>query len=164
MRILPVSQEGPPWWFYAALVGGIVLSALMFLLHLALQRRRKERRCRQCGRILLSAWTRCLFCGASLGAPDGPGLQFVSGPLLGQTVRLESEVTTIGSVEGNVIQLADCSVSRKHAGIRRLDGAFELADLGSAQGIYVNGEKVARRQLASGDVIRVGTSEMIFRN
>ena len=42
--------------------------------------------------------------------------------------------------------LTDTGVSRKHVGIRRVDGGFELADLGSTNGVYVNGEKVARRR------------------
>jgi len=72
-------------------------------------------------------------------------------------------VTTIGSTAGNTVLLTDTGVSRKHLGIKRLEGGYELADLGSTNGVYVNGEKVARRKLEVGDVIRVGTTEMVFR-
>jgi pSer/pThr/pTyr-binding forkhead associated (FHA) protein len=72
-------------------------------------------------------------------------------------------VTTIGSVEGNTVLLQDTGVSRKHVGIRRVDGGYELADLGSTNGVFVNGEKAARRRLVAGDVIRIGTSEALFR-
>jgi pSer/pThr/pTyr-binding forkhead associated (FHA) protein len=90
-------------------------------------------------------------------------LEFVSGPLVGRTVDLNRDVTTIGSVAGNTVHLTDTGVSRKHVGIKRLDDGYELADLGSTNGVYVNGEKVARRKLEVGDVIRVGTTEIVFR-
>jgi pSer/pThr/pTyr-binding forkhead associated (FHA) protein len=40
---------------------------------------------------------------------------------------------------------------------------YELADLGSTNGIYVNGHRVPKKTLEEGDVIRVGNSELIFR-
>ena len=64
---------------------------------------------------------------------------------------------------GNTVLLTDTGVSRKHVGIKRVEGGYELADLGSTNGVYVNGEKVARRKLEVGDVIRVGTTEIVFR-
>ena len=63
-----------------------------------------------------------------------------------------------------MLVLADPAVSRKHAGIRKVESNYELADLGSTNGVYVNGEKVAKKKLALGDVIRVGTTEMVFKN
>ena len=87
----------------------------------------------------------------------------MTGPLQGRSVQLDAEVTTIGSAPGSTVVLSDNGVSRKHAGIRKANGAYEIADLGSSNGIYVNGEKVAKKQLKLGDVIRVGTTEMIFK-
>jgi pSer/pThr/pTyr-binding forkhead associated (FHA) protein len=84
----------------------------------------------------------------------------------GKTIALDTEVTTIGSAPGSTVTLKDAGVSRKHAGIRRLtdgDSGYELADLGSTNGVYVNGEKVAKKKLQLGDVIRVGASEMVFK-
>ena len=118
--------------------------------------------CKKCGRILLPEWQKCKFCGTSL-VETKPELEVTSGPLSGKVISLERDVTTIGSVVGNTILLTDTGVSRKHAGIRRVAAGFELADLGSTNGVYVNGEKVAKRKLEIGDVIRIGTSEMVFR-
>ena len=73
-------------------------------------------------------------------------------------------MTTIGSAPGTSVQLEGQGVSRKHAGIRKADGGYELADLGSTNGVYVNGERVAKKQLRSADVIRVGTTEIVFRS
>jgi pSer/pThr/pTyr-binding forkhead associated (FHA) protein len=111
---------------------------------------------------MLPTWTKCRFCGAT-AAEQRAELEFVSGPLVGQTVGLDRDVTTIGSVAGNTVLLTDTGVSRKHIGIKRVDNGYELADLGSTNGVYVNGEKVARRKLEVGDVIRVGTTEIVFR-
>jgi pSer/pThr/pTyr-binding forkhead associated (FHA) protein len=80
-----------------------------------------------------------------------------------QTLQLTEEVTTLGSVAGNTVVLADPAVSRKHAGIRRVDGGYELADLGSTNGIYINGRKVPKKMLEEGDVIRVGNTEAVFK-
>ena len=121
-----------------------------------------ERPCRSCGRVMLATWAKCRFCGAA-AAEQRAELEFVSGPLVGQTVNLDRDVTTIGSVAGNTVLLTDTGVSRKHIGIKRIDSGYELADLGSTNGVYVNGEKVARRKLEVGDVIRVGTTEIVFR-
>jgi pSer/pThr/pTyr-binding forkhead associated (FHA) protein len=90
-------------------------------------------------------------------------LEFILGPMAGHVLELRDEVTTVGSVAGNTVVLADPAVSRKHAGIRRVEGGYELADFGSTNGIYVNGHRMPRKLLAGGDVIRVGNSELIFR-
>ncbi|MEZ4401737.1 MAG: FHA domain-containing protein [Kofleriaceae bacterium] len=115
--------------------------------------------CQACRRVMRPDWPRCLFCG---WMPVGR-LEFVLGPLTGHVVELRDDVTTVGSVVGNSIVLADPAVSRKHAGIRRIDGGYELADLGSTNGIYVNGHRLPKKNLVPGDVIRVGNSEAVFR-
>ena len=152
-----------PPWAAPALVGALVgVAALLLVVALVRRRRPREVACNGCGRVLMPDWVKCRFCGAPVRELRGE-LEFVSGPLVGQTVGLDREVTTIGSVAGNTVLLSDTGVSRKHIGIKRVDGGWELADLGSTNGVYVNGEKVARRKLEVGDVIRVGTTEMVFR-
>lgn len=152
-----------PPWAAPAMVGGVIGLALLLLVVALVRRRRPaEVVCRGCGRVLMPDWAKCRFCGTPARELRAE-LEFVSGPLLGQTIGLDRDVTTIGSVAGNTVLLADTGVSRKHIGIKRLDGGYELADLGSTNGVYVNGEKVARRKLEVGDVIRVGTTEMVFR-
>jgi pSer/pThr/pTyr-binding forkhead associated (FHA) protein len=118
--------------------------------------------CQSCHRVLMAGWDTCRFCGTPVGQVRGE-LEFVSGPLVGQTINLDREVTTIGSVAGNTVLLTDTGVSRKHVGIKKVGNGYELADLGSTNGVYVNGEKVARRRLATGDVIRIGATEIVFR-
>lgn len=75
---------------------------------------------------------------------------------------LESEYT-IGRAPENSIPIADGSVSSKHARLYQRDGGFFLEDLGSRNGSYVNGERVAEpRLLADGDLVRFGKVLMTF--
>jgi hypothetical protein len=154
------AAAGLPQWALPAVGGFLGLGGL--LLVLATRGKKPELKCKKCGRVLLPDWDRCKFCKAPLRELRAE-LEFVSGPLVGQTVNLDREVTTIGSTAGNTVLLSDTGVSRKHVGIRRMETGYELADLGSTNGVFVNGEKVARRLLEVGDVIRVGTTEIVFR-
>lgn len=115
--------------------------------------------CGGCQRVMLPAWTKCLFCGWAPAAR----LEFILGPMANQVLVLAEEVTTIGSVAGNSVVLADPAVSRKHAGIRKLESNYELADFGSTNGVYVNGQKVPKKTLEPGDIIRVGNTEAVFK-
>jgi FHA domain-containing protein len=59
--------------------------------------------------------------------------------------------------------LSDANVSRRHAEIRPRGGTWVLSDLGSTNGVSVNGVKVDRsRVLSPGDVIELGTSSVTF--
>jgi pSer/pThr/pTyr-binding forkhead associated (FHA) protein len=61
------------------------------------------------------------------------------------------------------IVLDDANVSRRHAEVRPRGGAWVLTDLGSTNGVAINGRRVGRPQvLAPGDRIEVGTSTLVF--
>jgi hypothetical protein len=111
----------------AIIVGGVLLLVVILVL---LTRGGKKasgpRTCQQCRRAMLPAWERCMFCGWAPAAR----LEFILGPLAGQVISMTEELTTLGSVAGNTVVLADPAVSRKHAGIRRVEAAYELADFG----------------------------------
>jgi hypothetical protein len=145
-----------------AIVAGVVLVVVLAVLVVLTGRRPAPGPCGGCGRAMLPSWSRCMFCGWQPVAAV-PRLEFLAGPLKGQVVPLGEEVTTIGSVEGNTVVLADPAVSRKHVGIRRVGNHFELADLGSTNGVYVNGQRMAKKTLVAGDLMRVGTTELVFR-
>jgi hypothetical protein len=147
-----------------ALIGLTVGGAAVVLVLIAIAAKKaakpkQQKICGGCRRVMLPAWTKCLFCG---WAPVAR-LEFILGPMANQTLPLSDEVTTIGSVAGNTVVLADPAVSRKHAGIRKVDGNYELADLGSTNGVYVNGHKVPKKTLEPGDIIRVGNTEAVFK-
>ncbi|MBX3459320.1 MAG: FHA domain-containing protein [Planctomycetes bacterium] len=58
----------------------------------------------------------------------------------------------------------DTSVSRKHASITRRGVQFIVEDLGSSNGIYVNGKKVeGAHELKVGDTLEVGAQAYVFK-
>ncbi|WP_330328977.1 FHA domain-containing protein [Streptomyces sp. NBC_00536] len=67
-------------------------------------------------------------------------------------------VLAIGRDPGNDLVLDDLVVSRRHAELRsRPDGGYEIADLGSHNGTYLNGARVARAAaIAEGDIVGIG--------
>jgi adenylate cyclase len=74
------------------------------------------------------------------------------------------EVTTIGRVKPNDVVIPDPRVSRSHAMVRMLgDGRFYVMDVGSANGTFVNGQRIVMpRKLQDGDEIRVGGQSIAF--
>lgn len=71
---------------------------------------------------------------------------------------------TIGRTQDNDLCLDDITVSARHARIVTIQGGLFLEDLGSATGIFVNEQKIDRRQLRDMDNIRLGAHRLIFRN
>jgi hypothetical protein len=65
------------------------------------------------------------------------------------------------SREADVV-LADPNISRRHAELRRGDGGWEIVDLGSTNGIKVNGRRVDHHALRPGDQITIGVTDLTF--
>ncbi len=71
-------------------------------------------------------------------------------------VLAESE-NLVGRQEDSAVSVLDGSISRQHARIDvKSDGVY-LVDLGSANGVFINGVRIEREMLASGDQIRFGS-------
>jgi len=88
-------------------------------------------------------------------------LVVISGPQQGQTFSLdEGRTLAIGRAETTDTRLTDPTVSRTHCQIEIAGGKFRLRDLGSRGGTYVNGQPISQCELAPGDVIRVGRTEL----
>jgi hypothetical protein len=88
----------------------------------------------------------------------GVWIVIVEGTGEGEGVEVTAGAVVIGRDDGVDLQLPDAGVSRRHAEVRpSTGGALTLADLGSANGTYVNAEPVeAERELFDGDRIVVG--------
>lgn len=56
--------------------------------------------------------------------------------------------------------LEDPNVSRQHAAIERVGNEWVLADLGSTNGCYIDGQRVSRRPIADGDLIEITTHQV----
>ena len=94
--------------------------------------------------------------------PESAMLIIHRGPNRGERFLLASPETSIGRSGENDVVLDDVTVSRKHANIRRAGERFELIDLGSLNGTYVNNNSIARATLTSGDEIQFGKFHMLF--
>jgi sigma-B regulation protein RsbU (phosphoserine phosphatase) len=73
-----------------------------------------------------------------------PTLQIMNGAATGRLYQLDKEITIIGRNPDCDIVLAPKSVSRKHAVIVRKLAGYELKDLGSTRGTYLDGQKIAQ--------------------
>ncbi len=91
-----------------------------------------------------------------------PRVVALTGSSKGESYRLTEVKLTLGRDNSNTVQIGDATVSKKHCAIEAANGRFELIDLESHNGTFVNGIPVKRRLLVDGDVIRVGTSELLF--
>jgi hypothetical protein len=76
---------------------------------------------------------------------------------------LTHAVTVLGRASDCDLRLDDSGVSRHHAEIRYSDGRVGVVDLGSTNGIAVNGRPVERIELKDGDRLDIGHSTLIFR-
>lgn len=78
-------------------------------------------------------------------------------------ILTEGATASIGRLETNDISIKEQHVSRQHAVINYRDGIFMINDLGSANGVFVNGNRVTEPfPLAHGDEIRLYVPVMHF--
>lgn len=85
--------------------------------------------------------------------------QFImrSGPTPGVTFPLEGDQLIIGRDSSNSVAINDAEISRKHSRLTFQGGKYVLEDLGSTNGTFVNGQRLAGPVvLKSGDVISLG--------
>lgn len=78
------------------------------------------------------------------------------------TYSLTHAVTVIGRARECDLQLDDPGVSRRHAEVRIEGDAVTLVDLGSTNGVRVNGNTVGRHTLQDGDGIELGTTTLVY--
>ena len=72
------------------------------------------------------------------------------------TFSFNQEAIMIGRDPGSDIHLDNAGVSRRHAQIVKNGDRFEILDVGSSNGTFVNGYPAAERVLDNGDVVQVG--------
>jgi hypothetical protein len=148
-------------------------------------------RCRRCGHDNEPDANYCSSCGAPLGGdeettaalslledrraleeelgdlleqlPDGMGMLVVRrGPNAGSTFVLESESTTLGRHPDSDIFLDDVTVSRRHAAIHRSPEGYEVSDVGSLNGTYVDRERVETAKMHDMHELQVGRFVLTF--
>jgi pSer/pThr/pTyr-binding forkhead associated (FHA) protein len=80
--------------------------------------------------------------------------------MAGRTFDLNVERTSVGRIEENTFQIADPSVSSRHAEILLRGEEVIIRDIGSTNGTFINNEKVTEQVLKPGQTLRFGQVEL----
>jgi hypothetical protein len=80
----------------------------------------------------------------------------------GQDLQVTKRRLLLGRSRECDIQVEDPNVSRRHAELRQEGASYWIVDLDSTNGVEVNGRRVKRAKLESGDSFTVGSTEITF--
>lgn len=123
--------------------------------------------CSTCGRSLVAAAPAPPASAhtqrASLAGGAAPVSQ-TGAIALGSLAHLQQmAVFTIGRDAANPLRLDHPTVSRRHAQVQRTAQGHTIRDLGSSNGVYVNGQRVGRIvPLQPGDVVQIGPFKLVY--
>ena len=95
-------------------------------------------------------------------ATHSVSLVFASGPLAGSEVALEKPRVTVGRGKDAEIVVEDASISHQHAALELGSNGYRIRDLGSTNGVVVNGARMALAELKHGDRISLGQIEFRY--
>jgi hypothetical protein len=102
---------------------------------------------------------------AEAAAPEvsaGPEPEVLTFLIDGKVRPSSKPRTVLGRSRQSDVYVTDVNVSRRHAEVVREGAEYWLVDLGSTNGTQLNGERVQRARLDDGDVITVGSTEIVF--
>ena len=89
-------------------------------------------------------------------------LEMVSGPGAPRTLEIFADEMVLGRAVDAAIPISASDLSRRHLVLKRVGPQVTLTDLGSRNGIYLNGVKVHAAVLHEGDNIQLGTVMFVF--
>jgi hypothetical protein len=75
---------------------------------------------------------------------------------------LSGERVLVGRSRECDVTVSDPNVSRRHIELRRGDGGWTAVDLGSTNGMKVNGRRIGHAELNPGDRITIGVTDLTF--
>lgn len=86
----------------------------------------------------------------------------LSGPEVGRMHKLETSEITLGRSADNAMRINDVGISRRHARLVRDHAGVYIEDMASANGTFLNGERLVNRlQLRDGDKITLGSTTIL---
>jgi neural Wiskott-Aldrich syndrome protein len=105
---------------------------------------------------------------APMAAPPPQGAPSPNGPTLaafyaGQRFVVNKDRFIIGrGKQSSDLTIKDPNVSRQHAMVEFLNGQYYMVDMGSTNGVEYNGQRIARKAIAEGDLYRICDHEVRF--
>jgi len=96
-------------------------------------------------------------------SPHAGGAAALSIIYQGEKVGVSKDRFVIGrGKQSSDLTLKDPNVSRQHAMIEYQNGVYFMVDMGSTNGVEYNGQRIARKQIAEGDVFRICDHDLRF--
>ena len=93
-----------------------------------------------------------------------PRLHILTPSSQARTIDLTKELIAIGRTAENEIHIQDPNVSRRHGILVRDGDDYQLHDFNSANGTFVNGERIMAVKLQHGASIRLGAVELRYES
>jgi FhaA, N-terminal domain/FHA domain len=94
--------------------------------------------------------------------PPEPVREVVTLTVAGRKHEVTKPSVVIGRSREADIRVSDVNVSRRHAELRQDGTAYLIVDLGSTNGVEVNGKRTDRAKVRDGDRITIGSTEIVF--
>lgn len=101
--------------------------------------------------------------GMSNGYPQTHGTGQLCVMYQGEKIPVTKDRFVIGrGKQSSDLTLKDPNVSRQHAMIEFQNGIYFMVDMGSTNGVEYNGQRIARKQIAEGDVFKICDHDLRF--
>ena len=94
--------------------------------------------------------------------PPEPVREVVTLTVAGRAHEVTSTSVVLGRSREADIRIADTNVSRRHAELRQEGAGYWIVDLGSTNGVELNGKRIDRARVRDGDRITLGSTEIVF--
>jgi hypothetical protein len=94
-------------------------------------------------------------------APE-PQREVITLTVAGRKHEVTATSVVLGRSREADVRVADVNVSRRHAELRQEGAGYWIVDLGSTNGLEVNGKRVDRARMRNGDRITLGSTEVVF--
>jgi hypothetical protein len=95
-------------------------------------------------------------------SPAEPERERVTLTIAGKKQEITAPRVVLGRARECEVRIADVNVSRRHAELLQEGATYWINDLGSTNGVVLNGREVERERLRDGDRITLGSTEIVF--
>jgi serine/threonine protein kinase len=92
----------------------------------------------------------------------GASVVCVSGPDVGRRAAFRNARVTLGRLPGSDVLVDHLGVSGRHAEVVHHGGIFWLEDVGSRNGVYIDGRRIQRTQITDGMKFSIGPDEFVL--